>query len=513
MPVFTEGQDPLGPQTDIRLPLARPEPAPDYSVRSAMDAAMDQFNPVVNVVRALTRHFDFDPDHNPIEAIKGTAFENQPDEFVGSRNAAETQSIMTRLEERRRNEQTISEAGPGGVVATLAAGMLDPTIFLPLSGAVRAARGVWSTTRSAVNVGLMSGLQAGVSQAALTLTQPGSDPSEIPMAVGTGTLLGAFLGAGSAAMLNRSERRALEKLLDVDRAAMGEGAGLPVNRSIGAAEADTRSLEPVSVVPEALRNLVPPSWRDKAADWLMRFSPTQRTFFAHSSVEARRAMAELIEIPFELADSAAGVTATRDGLPPVGRLVWQYQRKMTADASHKLEDEFLAYRYGAEGGSMNRASLEDVSGRQGEKMTFGQFKGEVAKALRNGDVSDIPQVAAVAQHMRSTIFDPLEERLVDAEMLSREDIAPKGDKSFFSRVWNKERIAADRPRLRQVVTDWLDSEQGAKAASKDRISQAAGARKEIDGQLGRLEARLERLARRQEATGIRQDEQVRGLNV
>jgi hypothetical protein len=515
MPVFTEGQDPRDPLAQngpgITGPLVPPDPRPNYDrpdPDAVWGAAFRLNNPVVSLLTALHGHDErVDPNHNPFEMIRGTKYDTFPNSFIGSRNETETRRIMANIDQEERDRENLASAGTAGTVASLFAGLTDPTIFLPIGGAVRSIEGGYSVLKSAASVGLMSGLQAGVSEGALQLSQQMRDPSEAPVSVASATLLGALLGGGAAAMLSRSESRALTEALDADRIAISRDAGLPAPRPAGAAAADLRTAEPASVIPPALRNLLPPSVQAFGGKWLMGLSPTQRAFFSHSSIEARKAISELIEIPFEVADSAAGITTTRDGLPPVGRQVWQYQRRMAADASHKLEDEFLAYRYGDDGnGSMVRAKAEDLFGKTGDKMTFAQFKEKVSEALRNGDVSDVPQAQAVAQHMRANIFDPLEKRLVDAGLLGAEDIAPKGDKSFFSRVYNKEAIAANRPEFHKTITDWLEGEQTTKARIQDDLRGLVERRSEIETRMTKLEGEEDALRSRPSVDDVRLEE-------
>lgn len=522
MPVFTEGHDPLDAAgRDLVTPIAAPDPKPSYDrPDDPLPAAFRQSNPVVSVIEALRRSSGaaYDPDHNPLQAIQGTKYANEPDLFVGSGSEAETRSLMARIDQQERDRETLAANGFAGTAASVVAGLLDPTMFIAAGGVVKAARGGYSVLRSGASAAGAGVLQAGVSELALNLSQVGRPTDDVPWVLGSSALLGGLIGVGASALLNRVERAGIATALDADRAALSADAGLPKPVSAGAAASDVRTMAPTPLVPDAIRNLVPPSVRDTAARWLMSWSPTQRTFFARDSIEARKAMAELTELAFDFEDHAAGITTTRDGLAPVGTLAKMTQTRHMIDAGDQLEKQFLTYRYGADdngaaAGSMTQALREDLlRGGPAAKLSFSDFKAEVAKALRADDTHEIPEVQQVAQHMRSSIFDPLQRRLVEAGLMSAEDAVPRGDRSFLTRAWDKRQVAERRPELHRIVTDWLQGEQAAKAGQKARIGAAVNDRRMIEQQLRRVEHRLGILEGRNRDTVAQLKERAVELN-
>lgn len=543
MPVFTEGNDPLDAGArDLVTPIVPADPKPNYDRPvDPFPAAFRQSNPMVSVVNALMMSGvggEPDQNYNPFEAIRNTKYALEPDSFVGSANAAQTQSIISRIDQRDRDREILAAAGPAGTVASLIAGQLDPTVFLPAGGVIKAVKGGYSVFKSAAlgSAGFVG--QAMASEGLLQASQIGRPTDDIPFIVGSSALLGGLIGGGAAALLSRTERMAVEAALDTDRAAISAQAGLPGRpASAGAAaSADARTLEPTSLIPESLRNLVPASVRDTANRWLNGVSPTMRTFFVRDSLEARRAMAELTEIAFDMKEhsptimraadgkpvldangqqivTAPASTTTRDGQAPVGRLSQMMQTQIIIDGGDELERQFLAYRYGDDGkGSMFVAAREDLMGKTPDKMTFGEFKAEAAKAIRNGDVHENPQIQAMAQYWRSRIFDPIHQRLVDSKLMAAEDAAPRGDKSFLTRLFDKLRVVEDRPEFHKIVSDWLEGEQTTKEGQKTRIGDFAQKRGVIAKQLSHLEGRLSTIAKRREANASQLKERVVELN-
>lgn len=86
-----------------------------------------------------------------------------------------------------------------------------------------------------------------------------------------------------------------------------------------------------------------------------------------------------------------------------------------------------------------------------------EFREEIGRSLRRGDVHQIPEVEAAAKAIRASIFDPLLET-GKREGLFAEDLtaaSPETAISYLSRVYDREKIRAQRPRFRQVVETYI----------------------------------------------------------
>ena len=208
----------------------------------------------------------------------------------------------------------------------------------------------------------------------------------------------------------------------------------------------------------------------------MGFSPTLR-IFSSASLVAKRAMGDLAETALRFTQSEQGVTTARGGIP-VDRLVKMQAHDGQLTTSQILRDNFIQYR-GLQDAKLPtaQAAIQDMRGQTPGKLSFDDFKSEVSGAMTNGDAHSIPQVQQAAQQLRSKVLDPvtrLAQRTIGPDgkpMLSEELSPPKGDKSFFPRVWNKKAIAAGYNDVKKTFADWLQSEQGIKAAAKDRLMQ------------------------------------------
>lgn len=227
MPLFSETDpDPQG--NGLTLPMVAPEvrkPAPtSFQTAAAALRQGNQFGSFATRVLHGTPETAIDFDHNPFDFIKGTKFENRPRDFVGSRNTAETRSIMARIDAEDRDIETLAASGAAGTASLLVAGLLDPLVFAPLGG-LRGAKTAAEAMRTTGRVAALSGLYAGASEATLYATQVTRDADHIPMAVATGTILGALIGGGAVAAMSRAERRAVTAGLERDRANLARDLG------------------------------------------------------------------------------------------------------------------------------------------------------------------------------------------------------------------------------------------------------------------------------------------------
>ncbi len=271
---------------------------------------------------------------------------------------------------------------------------------------------------------------------------------------------------------------------------VSEAAGIPT--SAGAAAADARGLE---LAPSGLG--------------FTSFMSTTRRVFSSASQRARRAMADLAESPYRFVENDKGVATTQG--PALDRLARTEINGSRVAVSDGLERLFSEYRFGDVEQNMPRlkARFEDLTGGAADRMSYAEFKNEVSRALIEGDRHSIPQVEQAAQLVRAKVFTPWKERAIAAGLLP-EGVETKTAESYFQRVYNKERIRAERPFFVNKVVDWLKADQIEKQGAQQRIESYRGALDVAQDQIKKLEARITTLsddvevveARREEATRV-----------
>lgn len=499
--------------SDETLPRLPTAVQPANPLRPTSDdvlmAAFRQDNPVVNVFRSLSQErFPAEPDHNPMDLIRGTKFEQSHlDNFLGSRSADETRAIMRRIDEEDADRRTLDAAGIPGTVAQVAAGMIDPTIALPAGQIVRGARGGYSIIRSAALTGAAAGLQTGIQEGILQSTQETRTAAESATAIGSATLLGAFLGGGAAALFSREEAAALAKSLDATRAEMDAHAGNVVPfpekppapesaspglaASAGAAATDTREL----TMPRT------------GLEFSAGLSPTRRVLSA-DAVTARRTMADLAETPYRFDDNNVGVATTQG--PPVDRIVRNEINGTHVRVADEMDRLWGDLRFG-EGNTPYFAKMRDTVGMLGREdgmPMFGDFKEMVSDALMSGDRHEIPQVAQAAQFIRREVFDkwaPRAEKVIEGF----KPMTPREGESYFPHLWNKEIIRARRPEFANKLTGLYRDDQTKKAAAKERITAAHQSLGVEENLINKYQARIESLSSDAEVVAARQEEATR----
>jgi hypothetical protein len=431
-------EEPAGPGLGATLGAAFRQ---DNAVVSALDVLLDS-----NGARA-----DADPDHNPLDLVKGTPYEaNYLDAFVGSQSAAETRRIMRRIDREEADRKTLRDAGGLGIVASMGAGILDPTILIPGAAVVRGANGVRigaSAVLSGVAVGAGAAVQEGVLQASQTI-RPWEESA---LAIGGATILGSILG-GAVAGLSKREVAALGAKIDDVMKGVDEAppsAALEA-ASAGAAAIERGSSDPLSTLGTA-----------KATGWISPVTRLQRSPLDTARLAAR-----------DLAEATIDTEATRQGIPqsPGGAVetrakLWLGPLGEAVDSSDRL---YAEYFWGTDVGRIRKAVAPMGSewarmlGRDRGRLTAREFREEVGRAMRRGDEHPIPQVAAAAKLYRKSIFDPLKDRAVELGVLPQ-DVKTTTALSYLTRVYDTQRIVAERPEFKRRILDHLaGGQQGAR---------------------------------------------------
>lgn len=273
--------------------------------------------------------------------------------------------------------------------------------------------------------------------------------------------------------------------------------------SVGAAAADARTMELEPMQALGLRNLVslfgPEAQRfyDAATVKNGWISPLSR-IFSKGSLAGRRALGDLVDTALHFTQERQGITPARGGLSGEvqARAIHDHY---TGLSSGILTSQFSKYR-GMKPGISARAMAyaQDVRGQAQGKLGYGGFKTEVAKALVDGGQHAVPEVAETAQLLKKHVFDPVGQFLNSVKDSNGKPILgdviapPKGDQGFLPRFYLKKAIAAEPQRFEQIVSSWLDGEQGKKIAAQrrlgglnDRLSDVSEKMRSVEKRLGK----------------------------
>jgi hypothetical protein len=438
----------------------QPEPDTGPTFGQTLGAAFRQENAIVSALGALLdsdgSQAAAEPDHNPLDLIKGTPYEERHLEaFVGSQSAAETRRIMRRIDREEADRKTLRDAGGLGIVASMGAGILDPTILIPGAAVVRGANGA-RVAASALLSGVKVGAGAAVQEGILQASQEIRPWEESALAIGGATILGGILG-GAMAGLSRREAASMGAKLDDVMKGVGESDTLAASApaAAGAAPVARGSSAPVSTL--GVEQLT------------ARLSPVTR--LQTSPFEAARTAVR------DLAEAAVDVEATRQDMAQSAGGAVETRAKMwlgpLAEAVDEGDKLFARYFYGKDAGFIGRMTAPmrsewaKLRGTNGGKLTAREFREEVGRAMRRNDEHPIPEVAAAAKAYRKAIFDPLKERAVELGVLP-EGVTAGTAPSYLTRVYNHERVVAERPEFKSRIVEYLNGgQQGARRQIDD----------------------------------------------
>lgn len=504
------------------------------------------------------------PGYNPIEAIRGSKYEQFGDQFVGDRNSAESDRRRVRIDREQHDREVMESAGWAGTVTSMGLGLLDPTTWLlPAGQTVRAARGGFSVADSAASIGVAGFVQGAVNEAVVRGTMETRTDEESAFAIGAATVLSGILGASAARVLTGAEGRNLARALERDKAALAGSTALtspaetraastsmrevevgqPAERSpglgvrtaedvaaandenalaaaAGAAPTDTRearladySLRNIPVlgrIIDAAEQNIPGVARVTGAVGIAveKMDPTLRIMNSRFT-SARRVGADLFESALETTDNALGRATAQRGIGAAETEINLARRQTDYSVKMVLDDAWKRHVFGSAEAAprmaAERVAWANRGGRNDGRMTMEAFREEVGKALRRGDTHEIPEVAESAKWFRANVFDPWKDRAIKSKFLP-EDVEPSAAMSYFSRLYNTEKMKSRPDAFVKQTADWLEGEQTRKAGLQARLQDLDERRAGISAEGKKAAAKIERLEARQKELEARSAE-------
>jgi len=419
----------LGGLGEIRAP----EPRPGPPALAVINAALERENSIVSTIDALWNGMSVsstrDPDYDPWADIQGTPYEEYWSAFADSANAGMTAMLKNQIDDEREGNQILSAAGGFGFAASVAAGIVDPTILIPVGGELKlAATGGRAIVRSAGSVALAGGAGTAISEGLLQGSQVTRTPQESALAIGSGALLSGFLGAGAAALLNRVDKNAYDATLKAFET-LNENTANPPPRptSAGAMAVDTFGLEDLSLSTTGgfgkAINVVA-----AASKWV---GPNMRLQFSPSPV-ARRIAQQLNE----------------------GSLFQRRhdERGTLGPAVETLARGLFEGRLATANKQYNALWLEAKKATKG--MSRRDFNNAVGAAMRRNDESANPFVARAAQLWRKTMYDPYLNDAINVGSLPA-DVSVETAASYLNRVWNRAALVNGREKFLAINAEYF----------------------------------------------------------
>lgn len=465
------------------LPTGVTQPAEPTAVQrrpgivETVAAAFNTENTAMSAANRVTELLGMGDNARPVAGytawndIQGTPYEEYWSTFVESQSAFETATLKSRIDRELEDRRTLQAAGGGGFLASIVAGVADPTFFVPVGGQLKAAgNGVWSVSRSALSVGTAGFAGVAAQEGVLQSTQDLRTAEESLINVGSGTLLAGLLGGGSAALMTRAERDSAAQAL--------ERIALPQQGSIGAASVDRATL--ADLTPSTTTGFG--SAALKTAEATRIISPNLRAQF-RASPAARQASQELAE------------NTLYQGMHDVGATLGAAAETQARVASRaRLFD-----------GTRTHNAIFAEAKKAGIGMSRQEFEEAIGRAMRRGDQGENEFVGRAAEQWRTRVFDPFKNDAIDLGLLPP-DVDVATAQSYFSRIWNRERLTAQEPQFKQTVTEYYAAQ-----LARDNAAETENLRRrlaDVDQEVADLrlgpDARVQVLAELQDA-GARLD--------
>lgn len=416
-----------------------------HPLMRTLDSALRKENALTSIIfNGIQDTTVKDPDFDPFKNIENTEWADQADKFIYADSDEEVEEVKRRITEERRHSQILEESGWTGTVASMFAGIFDPTLLIPGTTAIKAGKLAARIHQGARSGATLGAVALGGQQLALAATQLEKTQQDAASAAVTGALLGGFLGAGAGA-LARTTKSAGDTLVtrvmkdEPDVSTRLAEDGTPQPRSVGAAEAVASKED------EGIANL-----NDLVAKNVSSVIPGLRSptiqGLTSKFVTSREVTNGLFEHNFILGKNIHGKTS---------EVAVETQMKLDGAQFNKMHTEVRDIYLGMVG--VTKGPLKEaralVNAKRGKFMSFQQFSEETAKAMRRNDEHAIPEIAKAAQRIRKEM-DEFTVKMQEHKLLP-EDLDVKTARSYFMRKYNNAKIIQNRNQFKGIVEDYL----------------------------------------------------------
>lgn len=469
------------PFIDVRTPpreitnIAAPEPLYDPSAAETFAAAFRTENMVGSWLssRGMADPDEVEEGFNAIDYIADDAdFAPYARSFAGIRNRKAADALKAQIQREQQDRRTIEAAGGMGFVAAMAAGILDLPTLLPLGGGIAAAGS--SISRIALGSAIGAGIDATVSEAGLQLTQVTRTGEESAYNIGGSIILGGALGTAVGRYLSPVEASNISRKIENSEKGYDEFDNAFIATGQGAsAGAAARETGPLTLKDEAIISRLPLANRQ---DPMIRLQLSEYN-------SARETVRRLAETPLEYAENAQGVATEIGGSVETRMKMWNAPLARTLRG---IDADYAAYYHGTpDVGSFKTAITPALSELQawrgGQKLTAKQFREEVGKAAFSGEQHPIPQVSAAAKRYRE-IDDAMKQAAIEARLFP-EDVSVAGDVSHLFRMYNRERIVAERGDFGRILNDYFITKRNEASSAATRLNRETETNAKIDQKL------------------------------
>lgn len=391
--------------------------------KSVIDAAFRSENLAVSAANnfinnAQFKMFDDVDGYNPFanEAVELKGYEDYADQFIDSNSPDETAFIKRQIDQRISDKEELASVGGfTSMMASLSAGVVDPVnvaaMLIPIGTAARGASVIGTAGKTA----LAAGATTAIDEIGLNATQYGvRTPEESALNVFASSLFAGTLGTAGQLIKNRGVRNKIIQHVSE------ELQGTAKENTLSAAQVFNTTLDQEDLAGLGLLNKT------------LVVSPAGRLAQSPSLI-SRQVNQALAENNFTFAKNSEGIASA-----------------ISVETRIKSYDAFV-YKQKEITNGLYRDFKRNPS--TNNRLSKFEFSEEIGRAMRNGDSSNIPEVAQAAQQLRP-LLEKTKQQMVDLGIL-KEGVTVKTAASYFPRIYKFDEILKNRAEFKGIIADWF----------------------------------------------------------
>lgn len=459
MPIFNEEetQDVIVSPDNVKNPVKVPEPSEGPSTWQITAAAFRQENTLGSVASFISRGGALGPRkdfyYDSVTPLRGTKYEDYVEQFFDADSDEDVETIKRRIDEEERDRQTLAEGGGTSIAALIGAGVLDPINLLPGAGfiakgyrAAKLARGAMATRKaiagSAARTAVVGAVSSSATEAIMQGTQEIRPIEESLTNIGVATIISGILG-GSIAGVGKALQNKVAKDLTINDTFKGNSR-FSTDEALEEFVVDPMGHQSLSAAAAPQTTLADESIDGIVAQKIARvFKGLNATFnLAQSaSLEVRKIYQQLMESPFVFAKNAQGVET-----PIAVETRVKLYDNLVGTSKVELKKSYDEYHSRIK--NLTQENDSEVP------LDFKNFKDQVSLAMIRGDRHSIPEVQRAAEAYRKNVFDPLLKEAQSVGLLA-ENVEVKTAESYLTRIYDQNKITANRQGFKKILMDWL----------------------------------------------------------
>ncbi len=440
MPIFDDSLvTTFTPRPTVNVVPPPPEPQ-GGSFLDVMQAAGRTENDIVAAVDLLTQPKQkVDLNFNLLEEAKKRNVDAA--DYTDALNPAHLDQLIAKRNQEDRDNAMLDQAGWGGFLARVAAGIVSPTTLFPMVGP--------ETTglKTMLTVGLNAAAGAAMQEGVLYADQRTRTKTQAAYSIGSSMLLGSVLG-GIAHTLKPSELARMSH--DMANAPEGFAISSPTPSILDAGAKETNNLADAGQLKKG--------W---GAHLLSPLSGITRNFEQWNAPkyikdlggapQVRKMTAGFSQADLILQNNADFIAASRGGNVEQIKRVYN---GVSYEGTVALQNAYQDYILGADAKGWFKQGRATLAGsrRPDGKLTWGEFKKQVTEDWMTGQTAvGVPDpVRKAAKEVAEKVYKALYDEGVKYGVFTGKEV-PVGDENYINRVYNDEVIMRRRPEFEQIL--------------------------------------------------------------